>query len=166
MMIMLLSGVFPLAAQHRLEGVWAMCVEETENTGEVSLVMAGTDSLVIRPDGTCLLQSAATVLITLVDREVEPMTVWINASAPGRWVCSDERLTIRPDKKKASVTVSDNGVPGIVRMLLVAPLKKELSREIKRDGTLRILSLTETELVIVDEKAGPDEKPDRYQRVR
>ena len=68
-----------------------------------------------------------------------------------------------PEKKRVKTEVKDNGMPAILRMMLVSAMKKELVKELKKPRTCRIALLTADELHLIDEASG-ESKPGVYRR--
>lgn len=164
LLFVMLTGVLvlPLAAQGRLEGVWAIQVEDDEATDELSVKMTGRDTIIFETGGTYSQRTTVTVTLVMPGGDAEnPVSFVIAARAPGQWNRAGALLSLAPDKKKAEAEVSGTGLSGILRMMLVNPIRKEMLKELKRGGSYRIVLLSDSELKL----AGPAGSQETYHRV-
>jgi hypothetical protein len=77
------------------------------------------------------------------------MKVTVKGSIKGTWTYVDGILSMVPDKKaKPNIEVESEGLPGIAKTLLVAPLKKEIKDALLEPEKEHVVSLTETEMVL------------------
>lgn len=164
LLFVVLTGVlmFPLAAQERLEGVWTIQAEEDEGMDGMSVKMTGRDTIIFEAGGTYSQRTAITVTFWMPGRDAEDsVTFVIAARAPGQWSRVGDLLSLAPDKKKAEAEVSGSGLSGILRLMLVNPIRKEVLKELKRGRSYRIVLLSDSELKL----AGPAGSQETYHRV-
>ena len=77
------------------------------------------------------------------------MKVTVKGSIKGTWTYVDGILSMVPDQKaKPNIEVESEGLPGIAKTLLVAPLKKEIKDALLEPEKEHVVSLTETEMVL------------------
>lgn len=142
-------------AQAGLDGTWNNTTSETEKNekqkAESEITMSAdytfkgdTYSIVMH----CL------VNFTSLEKEAS-LNIKVTGSHSGTLKREGDRLTLIPDKKKkpeVEVTSSADGLKGgnLVKTLLSGPLKREVSNAMKIPESYRIVSLTDTELVLED----------------
>ena len=161
--ILLLAAllVLPAAAQN-LTGVWNMTESMDEKQDDMDSSMIMTDDMTLAGDGTCLQMGNASMTLGKDDVDLH---FKIEFSVSGTWTREGETLTIRNNPKSAKIEVTENNLPGVLKVLIVNTLKKELKKEFtsKKPDVYAIISLTESELVLLEQDV-KNPQPETYKR--
>ena len=155
---------FAAFAQAGLDGTWYCEQKENEKadseeaTGDISMVLAVT----YRFSGNSFsmdMQGRIDMDLSGKDKNGKDMNavflIQIDGSNSGTMARSGDTITLTPasgQKPKVNVTTDVKGVPGggLLKAMLVGPLKKEITSSLKETESYKIISLTEKELVLED----------------
>ena len=170
--LLTLSGllVAALTFAQSLDGIWTAMEteEEKRDTAGVSMTisMTGYDTMEIS-GSSCLSRKKAVVTITATkDGEKVKMGATITGKASGTVTREGDVLVYTPAKKpKPEVNVESNNLPGVMKLLLVTPLKAEFTKALKEPDRSRIVSVTANELVLeeilTEKEIRKGQKPER-----
>lgn len=155
---------FAAFAQAGLDGTWYCEQKENEKadseeaTGDISMVLAVT----YRFSGSSFsmdMQGRIDMDLNGKDKNGKDMNavflIQIDGSNSGTMARIGDTITLTPasgQKPKVNVTTDVKGVPGggLLKTMMVGPLKKEITSSLKETESYKIISLTEKELVLED----------------
>ena len=147
----LLVAAFAIA--QNLDGTWmaSMSMDEKKDSADVSMKFSvkAYDTITISGQSCTTTEKAVITIDAASNRENMTMRATITAKVSGTIVRDGDVLTFTPAKKaKPEVTVDVENVPGILKSLLVNPIKNEMVKELKEPDQSRIISLTADEMVL------------------
>ena len=153
--------VLPAAAQN-LTGTWSISETMDEKQDDMDSSMIMTADMKLAEDGSCFQSGEAYMTMGKDDMDLHFRIVF---SVSGSWTREGNILTIRNNPKSAKIDVVDNNLPGVLKVLLVNTVKKELKKELtsKKPDVYAIISLTESELVLL-EQGVKNPQPETYKR--
>lgn len=164
MLAILLAGALQSLAQNTLDGTWTYNKTDNRDFNEKGAV--GKSDLKMSAkyvfDGDCFASWVKAVFnmdFTAHNEQGElsdaVFYIEVIASTTGTLSLDGSALTLAPDaKKKPQIEVKTKieGVPGgnMVKGMVVNPLKKQLSAELKKVQNYKVVSISETTLVLED----------------
>lgn len=145
-----------------LAGTWTANISEKEaesnDDADVEMGLEATDNLTFTGNN----YSEKTVFVMTIagtskkTSENVNMKLTVTGAIKGSWTLDGNVLTLTPDKKsKPVIDVQTSELPGMLKTLLVGPIKKELKSAIMEVSRYEVLSASATELVV---KEIPDPK--------
>ena len=160
----LLACAFQALAQNTLDGTWTYTktdkqdINEQEASGSAKMKLS---AIYVFSGGTFSTSMKAEVNMDFASLGSQGEAtdavfyVEVTASVKGSMAMDGSLLTLTPDaKKKPDIEVFTDikGVPGgnLMKPMLVNPLKKELSAELKKAQKYKVVSINETTLVLED----------------
>ncbi len=140
-----------LAFAQSLEGTWTgkMAMDDDSQGADVAATATGTYTF----SGNTFTEKMLVVVDMSAEKDGETVTMVITISGKnnGTWTRKGDVLTLTPDKKsKPVVDMKVEGIPSFLAGMLSAPIKKELNKSLKEVDQMKIISLTDKELVIED----------------
>ena len=145
----ILAGV--LAFAQSLEGTWTGKMAMDDNSQGADVAAKGTGTYTFAGDTFTEKMLVVIDMSTEKDGKSVTMKVTITGSNSGTWTRKGDVLTLTPDKKsKPVVDVKVEGIPSFLAGMLSGPIKKELNKSLKEVDQMKIISLTDKELVIED----------------
>lgn len=140
-----------------LAGTWRH-TEVEEDDGDVCTL---DEYMVFNLDGTCVDRGEANLEMTFDDVKFHAS---FSYSANGTWRLDSDVITYSFDPRSITiVNAEENNMPGILKALLVNPMKNEIKKEIKKHAPSRILSFSAESMVLKDIE-GKDATEDLYTR--
>lgn len=153
--LLTLAGLFVavLSFAQSMDGTWIATIsfDEKQDTADVNLTMSltGYDTLVISGSSCTTSQKAILTLAATKEAETVQMGATITGKISGTIAREGDILVFTPSKKaKPEVTVETENLPGLIKALLVNPLKKEMTKDLKDPDRSRIISVTAQEMVL------------------
>jgi hypothetical protein len=145
--------VAALTFAQSLDGVWTakISMDEKKDTADVSMAMSvtGYDTMEISGSSCTTKQQAILTITGARDGETVKMGATINGKVSGTIAREGDVLVFTPAKSpKPEVTVETENIPGVLKALLVNPLKSEMAKDLKEPGRTRIISLSAQEMVL------------------
>jgi len=164
------TAIFCLAAyaQIPITGTWEYYEQDSDSSSEdgvdTDMQMNATDLIVLKEDNSFDHSAKMEVVVQgKKDGKVINFTLTITAAIDGSWTKEGDILTLTPGKKsKPKVDVKSENFPVLLRMMLVKPITKEITKAIKEVDTYQILSVTDKELTLKDV---PDPKAKKEQKL-
>lgn len=162
--------VAALTFAQSLDGSWTATetMDEKKDTAGVSLTISVTGyvTMVIQGTSGSAVQKAVLTITATKDGEKVKMGATINGKVSGTYTREGDVLVFTPAKKsKPEVNVQTDDLPGVLKLLLVTPLKSEMAKELKEPSRSRIVSVTGNEMVLeeilTDKQIRKGEKPER-----
>ena len=156
-LLLTLAGLLlaSIAFAQSLNGTWVatQAMDQQKDSANVSMKVALEDYITFTIEGlSCTSMEKVILVINASDDKNDlNMGATITVNAPGTLVRDGDILTITPAKKpKPEVKVEVQNIPGIMKALLVNPIKKEIEKSLKEPSKYRIISLTDSEMVLED----------------
>lgn len=85
-------------------------------------------------------------------------------SAKGTWSLDNGIISFKYNPKSISLVMSnENNMPGIIKMMVINPMKSEFVKEMKKRSPARVVSYSPTELVLLDTE-GKENTEDVYKK--
>ena len=140
-----------LAFAQSLEGTWVGKMMMDDNSQGADVVATGTGTYTFA--GSTFTERMVVVMDLSAEKEGTTVTmkITITGSNAGTWTRKGDVLTLTPDKKaKPKVDVKVEGIPSFLAGMLTGPIKKELTKSLKEVDEMKIISLTDRQLVIED----------------
>ena len=152
---------FAVHAQSDIDGTWFLDRSENQTLNEGSMdgntdIKASVQYVFDRDRYIATMKAIVTMdLSSREDDTKANIYVELTASMTGALTRSGDVITLVPDsKKKPSVDIDAkvDGVPGggMIKNMIVSPLKKELTSELKKKESYTIVSVTESSLTLRD----------------
>ena len=162
--------VAALTFAQSLDGVWTATetMDEKKDTAGVSMTIAitGYVTMVIQGTSGSATQKAVLTITATKDGEKAKMGATITGKVPGTYTREGDVLVFTPAKKsKPEVNVQTDDLPGVLKLLLVTPLKSEMTKALKETDRSRIISVTANEMVLeeilTEKEIRKGQKPER-----
>ena len=154
-----------------LDGVWTATetLDEKKDTAGVSMTMSvtGYDTMEISGSSCTSKEKAVVTIIAAKDGEKVKMGATVSGQVSGTIAREGDVLVFTPAKKpKPEVTVqTTDNLPGLLKVLLVTPLKAEMAKDLKEPDRIRIISVTASEMVVeeilTEKEIRKGKKPER-----
>lgn len=151
---------FQLSAQTASDLVGKWLTNESENDDDIEMNMDITT--VFGADGT-ITQSGFCSLLLKFDAETQ-FPYDLTFSGSGTYELDGDILKLNHDPKKFEMKEAKSNMPGILKMLLLNPLKSEIKKSMKKPETYRIVSYNGKELRLLDLDS-KDAEEDLYKRI-
>ena len=146
-------SVLTAYAQTSIDGTWSYTQKELEKDDKQGAEAEITMVLTYVFSGN----SYNVKIHCVMDLGFEQGVLSVNADGThsGTLVRNGDVLTLTPDKRKkpqVDVTTSADNVPGggLIKTLVVGPFKREITNGLKEEEKLRIISITQNQLVMED----------------
>ena len=170
--LLTLAGLFvaALTFAQSLDGTWTatMSMEEKKDTADVSMTMSvtGYDTMVISGSSCTMKEKAVLTIGAVKGGEKVTMGATITGKVTGTIAREGDILVFTPVKKpKPEVTVETDNLPGILKALVVSPLKNEMAKDLKEPDRSRIVSISAQEMVLeeilTEKQIRKGQKPER-----
>ena len=145
-----------LSSAQSLDGTWNTDLQfgEQKDSANVSvaLTLDGHDRYVI--SGNTFKEQVKAVFLINAEKEDKKvsMSATITCKNAGTLARTGDIIVFTPNKgSKPEVSiVTDKDFPGLLKTMLVNPMKNEIVRELKKESKFRLVSLTDTEMVLED----------------
>ena len=153
-----------------LDGTWTatMSMDEKKDTADVSMTMSvtGFDTMVISGSSCTIKEKAVLTISAVKGGEKVTMGATVTGKVSGTVAREGEILVFTPAKKpKPEVTVETDNLPGILKALVVNPLKNEMAKDLKEPDRSRIVSISAQEMVLeeilTEKQIRKGKKPER-----
>lgn len=153
-----------------LDGTWTatMSMDEKKDTADVSMTMSvtGYDTMVISGSSCTTIEKAVVTISAIKDGQQVKMGATVTGKASGTIDREGDVLVFTPAKKpKPEVSVETENLPGILKALLINPLKSEMAKDMKEPDRSRIISLSAQEMVLeeilTEKEIRKGKKPER-----
>ncbi|MBO4416656.1 MAG: hypothetical protein J5801_00885 [Bacteroidales bacterium] len=152
---------FASYAQSNIDGTWFLDKSEKQTVSEGTVdgqtdMKASVQYVFDRDRYTATLKAIVTMDVSSREDDTKAnIYVEVTASMSGALSRSGDVITLTPEpKKKPSVDIDAkvDGVPGgsMIKNMIVSPLKKELTSELKKKESYTIVSVTESSLTLRD----------------
>lgn len=152
---------FAAYAQRDIDGTWFLDKSEKQTVSEGSVdghtdMKASVQYVFDRDRYNATMKAIVTMDVSSKEKDAQAnIYVEVTASMSGALSRSGDVITLTPDsKKKPSVDIDArvDGVPGggMIKNMIVSPLKKELVSELKKTESYTIVSVTESSLTLRD----------------
>ena len=147
--------VAAVAFAQSLNGTWTAnrAIDEQKDSANVSMKVTLEDYIAFTIEGLSCTSMEKVIMVIKAsdDKNSLDMGATITVNAPGTIVRDGDILTVTPAKKpKPEVKVEVQNIPGVLKALLVNPIKKEVEQSLKEPSTYKIISLTANEMVLED----------------
>ena len=171
--LLILAGLFiaVLAMAQNLDGTWTgtMSMDEQRDTEDVNMNMSvtGYETMVINGSACNVIQKAVFTITASKEGRSGSMGATVTGKTSGTITVEGDILVFTPDKKarpEVTVETTDN-LPGLLKTLVVNPLKNEMTKDLKESDRSRIVSVTAQEMileqVLTEKEIRKGQKPER-----
>ena len=162
--------VAALTFAQSLDGTWTATetLDEKKDTADVSMKISltGYDIMVISGSSCTKTEKAVMTISATKDGQDVKMGATVTGTVAGTIAREGDVLVFTPAKKaKPEVTVETQDLPGVLKVLLINPIKSELAKDLKEPDSSRIISVTAQEMVLeeilTEKQVRKGQKPER-----
>ena len=147
----------------KLAGKWSFSQSEEKDGSTVDIL----SRITLGKDNTCSQEAILTMKVSVKDEETgetNTLKMDINIKASGTWTYDgNEKIVMQYNPKTMNATLTSSDLPTLVTSMLKKALVSEFKKELKKPENYRILSLTDTELKIIDMDS-KDAEAETYKR--
>ncbi len=153
------------SAQNSIDGTWIVTGHETDNNiGDGNVDGSGDmkmEGCYVFGGSTYSVDMKAVITMDFSSKDNEDaaekleLYIEVAASSGGDMTLEGDVLTLVPShgrKPKVEVNYRADGVPGagLLKSMVVGPLKRELAAELKKTDRMRVVSVTSSTLILED----------------
>ena len=136
-----------------LDGTWtaSQSFNEKRDTADVSMKISleGSETFIISGSSFTSIEKAIVNIAAAHEGEDMTMGATVTGKISGTVTREGDVLTFTPAKKaKPEITVETENIPGILKAMLITPIKSEMNKSLKETDRARIISLSDNEMVL------------------